>query len=89
MAFEADWGASTVLEALRGTSTVWSPTIRPSATAPRRLWASGEGCRLGAANPKSEIRNPKFCGVGTFKRSTSSSRQASIRHAMARTAAAK
>jgi hypothetical protein len=82
MAFEADCEASTVLEALRVAPTPRHPLVwrlealatRPCATAPRRLEATGKGCRFGqanskfeirnskspwAANPKSEIRNPK------------------------------
>jgi hypothetical protein len=59
MAFEADCGASTVLESFRVTSTVRPLATRPSATALRRLGAPGGGCRLGTPNPKSEIRNPK------------------------------
>ena len=47
MAFEADCGASTVLEAPRVASTVGSLATRPSATAARRLWVSGGGCKLG------------------------------------------
>ena len=67
MAFDADCGVPTVLEAFRVATTprrlfVWRLTAlatRPSVTVPRRLGAPGEGCSVGAANPKSEIRNPK------------------------------
>ena len=68
MAFEADCDASMVLEELRVASTVGFLVLakvglpvncgvsRPSEKMPRRLEATGGGCRLGAAIPNSEFR---------------------------------
>jgi hypothetical protein len=66
MAFEADCGSSTVLEAPRVASTPGHPWVwllaalatRPSATAPRRLRLSSAGIQPGGRQiriPKSEI----------------------------------
>jgi len=82
MAFEADWEVSTVLDAICVASTFRflvpgeffaAFEMKSSATAPRRLEASGRGGRFGAANSKFEIRNskslrpsrmPRFTGTG-------------------------
>jgi hypothetical protein len=37
-----------------------APPVDAPSNPPRRVEASGGGCKLGTANPKSEIRNPKF-----------------------------
>ena len=60
MAFGADCGVSTVLEEIRVASTARRLAMRPSAAAPRRSGAPGEGCSVGAANSKFEIRNLQF-----------------------------